>query len=126
MSSMADALSAAGLLLAALALVYNAWSAQIDAAINKPLGTTDSEIERSKHHVRGVRNGRAVPLLVASLLILGAFAARDAGIFCSLRCVGKPNCQYDDIAAVFLLTQVLVSGFVIYLGGQIRQLNLKL
>jgi signal transduction histidine kinase len=126
MSSMPDALSAAGLLLAAVALVYSAWSPQIDAAIDKSMGTTDGEISRSRDEVRAVRNQRAAPLLIAGLLILAAFLRRDIGIICSVKCAGQRGCTYDDIAAVFLLTQVLVGAFVIYLFGRIRQLNRKL
>lgn len=123
---MADALSAAGLLLAALALVYSAWSAPIDSAINKPMGTTPVEVARNKKDIRAVRNERALPLLIASLLILAAFVPRDLSILLSVSCVGDNGCRYDDIAAVFLLTQMLVSVFAIYMGGQVRRLNRKL
>lgn len=123
---MADALSAAGLLLAALALVYSAWSPQIDAAKTKPMGTTAGEIDRNKDDVRAVRNGRAVPLLVASVLILVAFLPRDLGILCSISKVGEVGYEYDDIAAIFLLTQVLVTAFSFHLWTQIRQLSKRL
>jgi hypothetical protein len=124
---MDDALSAASLLLAALALIYSAWSASIEAAATKQMGTTDAAIERSKSEVRETRNRRAVPLAIGCWLILAGFAVRDIRILATAwKCVGPVSCDYDDIAVVFLLTQVFVFVMAIHMYGQIRRLNKKL
>lgn len=127
MSNMDDALAAASLLLAALALVYNAWSASIEAAIKMQMGTTPAQIDRNKDEVRSIRNRRARPLVISCWLILAAFVARDFSIVAtSARCIGPMSCEYDDIAVMFLLTQMLVLGMAIHMQRQIGRLNGKL
>ena len=124
---MDDALAAASLLLAALALVYNAWSASIEAAIKQPMGTTSGETDRRKKDVRSIRNRRAWPLAISCWLILAAFVARDFSIVAtSWRCIGPMICDYYDIAVMFLLTQVFVLGMAIHMQRQIGRLNGKL
>lgn len=127
MNGLSEALSAAGLLLAALALIYSTWTPAIDAAISLPMGTTPNEVNRSKGEVRAVRNGRALPIAIASWVILAIFLVRDWDILTSpWRCADETHCEFSDIAAVFLLTQVLVLGLAIHSVSQVRNLNAKL
>lgn len=130
MSGMSDALSAASLLLAALALVYSAWSASIQEAIDTPMGTTETQTKRRKDDIRGVRNRRAWPIAAACWLIVAGFFFRDVCIVMSvISCMRSPACgiaDYDDIAAVFLLTQLLVLGMAIHMQGQVARLSKKL
>ena len=123
---MSDALSAAGLLLAALALVYSAWSASIEAAINAPTGTTDAEVRRLKNNTRALRNGRAWPLAIACWLILLAFSHRDYEIVKTVwQCWRGSGCSYDDISAIFLLTQLLILGMAFHAQRQVGRLSRK-
>ena len=124
---MDDALAAASLLLAALALVYNAWSASIEVAIKMQMGTTPAQIAGNKDAVRSIRNRRARPLAISCWLILVAFVVRGFSIIdTSIRCIGPTSCDYNDIAVMFLLTQVLVLGMAIHMQKQIGRLNKKL
>lgn len=127
MNDMSDALSAAGLLLAALALVYSAWSPSIEAAIGASVGTTDGEKRRVKDAARAIRNRRAWPIAISCWLILIAFGVRDYEIAKSTAgCWSGGGCHYDDIAAVFLLTQLLVLGMAIHAQNQVGRLNQKI
>lgn len=123
---MSDALSAAGLLLAALALVYSAWSPSIEEAINAPTGTTDGETTRLKDTARTLRNRRAWPIAIACWLILLAFVGRDYEIVKTVwQCWHGAGCTYDDISAIFMLTQVLIFGMALHTQGQVGRLRKK-
>ena len=127
MSPMADALSAASLLLAALALVYSAWTPSIEAAINTTFGTGDTEVARQKAEIRSIRKYRAVPIAIACWLLVVAFVWRDVQIIVTaVTCLGPIGCHYDEIAAIFLLTQALLIGMALHAGHQIGRLSKKL
>lgn len=125
MSAMSDALSAASLVLAALALVYSAWSGSIERALNEKLGTTKDQVAAQKKEWAEVRKYRALPIAYACWALLIIFLCRDISILCGAwRCVGSPNCRYDDIAVIFLLTQVLILGMALHTtrkAGEIKK-----
>jgi hypothetical protein len=126
-SGIGDALSAASLLLAALALVYGTWSASIDAETNRTYATSANTKEDEKKETRSVRNRRALPMAVGSWLIAVTFVPRDLGIFRNvLACAQQDHCGYDDVAAVFVLTQVFILALALHLTGRVLALGNKL
>lgn len=127
-ASMADALSSAGLLLAALALVFSAWTPSIECALNKNFSPGAAEKAREKKSIKSIRGRRALPLAVASWLITILFIPRDIAIFVTTAgCVttrGK-GCGYDDVAVIFLLTQMVFAFLAWHVSSQARELNKK-
>jgi hypothetical protein len=124
MSDTADALAAGGLLLTALTLVYTVWSPAIEASIDRTFSPGEAEKERQKTAVRAVRSRKALPIAIASWLILLAFLRRDLCILTGAAvCLADGGCPYDDVSAVFLLTQVLLVGLAAHVTGQVRSLN---
>jgi hypothetical protein len=127
MTGLADALSSASLLLAALALVYSAWSGSIDVEASRTYSANAETKMDEKKETRRIRNRRALPMAIGSWLIVAAFVPRDFYIFgTAIACVKSGSCGYDDVAAIFLLTQLLLLGFAVYLGSQVCALRAKL
>jgi hypothetical protein len=127
MSGISDALSAAGLLLAALALVFSAWSGSIEGAIKDNLGTTDDAVTEKKKEIRAVRRFRALPIAIACWALLVAFLYRDITILrTAWRCLASSKCEYDDIAVIFLLTQVLILGMALHATHQSGEIKKRL
>ncbi|MDB5575344.1 MAG: hypothetical protein JWR80_520 [Bradyrhizobium sp.] len=124
MNDLANPLSAASLLLTVLALLYGAWSASIQAAIDDTLPTASMARDAAKKAIRRLRNRRALPLALGGWLILIAFVPRDLDIQAtSAACMGDPECHYDDVATVFLLTQLFMLGMAIHLTSQVFALG---
>jgi hypothetical protein len=126
-SNIADALSSASLLLAALALVYGAWSGEIEKQASRAYSPNVATKTDQKAETRGVRDKKALPLMLGSWLIFLAFLPRAldiAGI--ALGCTKSGGCHYEDVSAVFILTQVFVLGLAAHLTGRWFKLNSKL
>lgn len=126
MSPMPDALSSASLLLAAIALVYSTWSHSIEAQATRTYsGELNTKIEEQKE-TQDVLNFRARPLMVVSWLVFVTFLPRSGGLLatavsCAAR--SKMHCTYDDVAAIFLLTQLVIVGLALHLGGRVGKLK---
>jgi len=122
---MGDALSSAGLLLAALALVFSAWAPTIDKSLATTLGPGEAAKERQKDAIRSVLRQRAAPLAVVSGLIAIAFMPRVLKVICTTaQCASGRlgRCGYDDVAALFMLTEVLILLLAVHLSRQARDL----
>lgn len=127
-SSMSDAVSSAGLLLAALALVFSAWTPSIDGALNKSFSPNDAEKMREKSDIKAIRDRRAKPLAIGSWLIVAVFIPRDVAIFVATAgCVvtGGNGCGYDDVAIIFLMTQMVFAFLAWHVSGQVKELTRK-
>lgn len=123
---MPDALSAAGLLLAAIALVYSAWSASIETEVNRKYSPQEQTKKDEKQATRRVLNSRAWPMTIACWLVFAIFVPRSLDILRTiLECARSSGagCSYDDVAAIFLLTQVVVVGLAVHLTKQVCQLR---
>jgi len=125
-SDVANPLSAASLLLAVLALLYSAWSTSIQAALDKVFATSEKARNEEKAEIRRLRNRRAAPIALGSWLIAVAFVPRDFDIAAnSAGCIGATGCHYDDVAALFLLTQLFVVAMAVHLTSQVFALSKK-
>jgi len=114
---MPDALSAASLLLAAIALLYSAWSNSIDAETKRVYSTQPQTKKDEKAVTRAVLWWRAIPVTLAAALAFAAFAPRALKVTkASFECLkgAKANCIYDDVSALFLLTETVLLGLAIY------------
>lgn len=127
MSDIADALSSASLLLAALALVYGAWSGEIEKQAGRTYSPNAATKADQKAETRGVRDRKALPMMVGGWLIFVAFLPRAWGIAgIALGCAKSGGCHYQDVSAIFILTQVFVFGLAAHLTGRWFKLNSKL
>lgn len=127
-SPMSDAVSSAGLLLAALALVFSAWSPSIDGALYKSFSPNNAEKMREKLEIKAIRDRRATPLAVGSWLIVAVFIPRDVALFgaaagCVANC--RNGCAYDDVAVIFLMTQMVFAFLAWHVSGQVKKLTRK-
>jgi len=126
--TMADAVSSAGLLLAALALVFSAWTPSIEGALDKDFSPGASEKAREKAEVKAIRDRRARPLAIVSWLIAVLFVPRDIAILVATAgCVATEGkgCGYDDVAVTFLLTQLVFAFLAWHVSGQVKLLTKK-
>jgi hypothetical protein len=116
MSGLADALSSAGLLLTALALIYSAWSATIESEVTRTYAVGAEARKDDRKQTHAILWLRALPLSIAGVLVLAAFMPRYAGIVANaLECRRVGGCSYDDVSAVFLATGVVILVLVVYL-----------
>jgi hypothetical protein len=121
---MSDALTAASLLLAALALIYSAWSTSIDAAISQPLSPNAKAKAREQAEIRKILTGRARPLSITAWLIALVFAPRSYELLATAAiCAGPQTCNYNDVGAIFLLTQLVVLALALHLTARVRDLG---
>lgn len=126
MSPIPDALSSASLLLAAIALVYSAWSASIDAEVKRTYSDQASIRADQKEETQKILNRRARPIMIACWLVFFAFLPRSFCIFWNtgecFAAAGK-GCGYDDVSGIFVLTQIVVAGLALHLGGRVSELR---
>ena len=125
MSSMPDALSSASLLLAAIALVYGAWSPSIDVEVARVYSANAETKAYEQADTRRILAGRARPLTVCCWLVAIVFLPRCWSIAAeTVRCVAAlgRGCVYDDVAAVFVLAEVVVSVLAFHLTSRMRLL----
>lgn len=127
MSDFANPLSAASLVLAAIALVYSAWAPSIQHLIDRPFSPNDTVKANEQSEVRRTMVWRAIPLALASTSVLIVFAPREWDVIMSVvdyyHGSGSP---YDDVAAIFFITQIFVAGLTVHLWGQTGRLNSRL
>ena len=127
MSDLADPLSAASLVLAAIALVYSAWSPSIQQQIDRPFSPNDTVRADEQAGVRRTMVSRAIPLALASTSVLIVFAPRVFGVFMSaLDYWHGSRFRYDDVAAIFVVTQIFVAGLSVHLWKQVGRLRSRL
>ena len=127
MSSMPDALSSASLLLAALALVYSAWSASIDDEVKRSYSIEDNAKTDQQKVTKKVLDERARPIMIACWLIFFAFLPRCILILWNaIACVRELQCSYDDVPFIFLLTEALVAGLGLHLRSRVADLKEQL
>lgn len=123
---MPDALSSASLLLAAIALVYGAWSPSIDAEVARVYSANAETKADEQADARRILAGRARPLAACCWLVAVVFLPRCWGIGAeTVRCIAAldRDCAYDDVAAVFVLAEVVISTLALHLTSRVRMLG---
>lgn len=127
MSDLANPLSAASLILAAIALVYSAWSPLIQQQIDRPFSPNDTVRADEQAELRRTMVWRAIPLALASTTVLIVFAPRAFGFLMSaLDYWQGSKSRYDDVAAIFIVTQFFVAGLSVHLWKQVSRLRSRL
>ncbi len=129
--SPADLLSAASLLLAALAVLYGVWYSSIEEARILPLPNRKDDAIKPLAQVRGILRGRAYPLAVASGLATAVFAPEAISICATTidsfadRGLGAFS-YYDPIEAALLLVTVGLAVLTLHVGHLCHELRKKL
>ena len=124
MTEMADALSAASLLLAAVALVYGAWSGDIEKEASRTYSPNAKAKEREKAVSRAVLWRKAIPLAIAGWFILAVFAPRTVVITWDTgRALLTGRWRYDDVSTIFVLSTGLTLALALHLLGRVLALR---
>lgn len=103
-----NALSAAGLLLAIVALIFSAWKDDITDAIGLQPSTDKSKTAGLQTKALTTLREKAVPLAIGALLAAVIFGYRAFVILLTLRFATRPGYEFDDIGAAFVLTELFV------------------
>jgi hypothetical protein len=114
-----DALSAAGLLLAIVALIFSAWQADIADAIGLQASPDKSKTARLRTKALATLRQKAVPLAIGALLAAAIFGYRAYMILLTLRFATRPGYGFDDIGAAFVLTEIFVALIAAVAIGQV-------
>ncbi|WP_293001577.1 hypothetical protein [Mycobacterium sp.] len=120
-----DLLSAASLLLASVGLLFSVWQPEITSALALSVKGLRADREPRIAQVRQALLFRALPLLLAVLLIVASCLPPAASVI--VHAVTDDFGQsYDPIKAMFVSVWVLAAGLVIVVGTQVQKLNSKL
>lgn len=123
---MGDPLAAASLVMAILAMLYGAWSAEISAAAArtlKPLQIDRKEIDQPV--ILAALNAKALPLWAGALATLLIFAWRVWGIIQSIW-DHPADAVFDDVGAAFVVTEFVTLVLFVSLTGQVGALRKQL
>lgn len=120
MTGMDDALSAASLLLAAIALVYSAWSGDIEREAGRTYSPNAKAKEKEKIGTRAVLWRKAIPLAAAGWAVLAVFVPRAIVITSeTCRAMSAGTWRYGDVSTVFVLATMLTLGLALHLAGRV-------
>ena len=117
----ADLLSAASLLAALIGLMFSLWSRDIEDAIRTPIPHHDAEIAR--RNVSGVMWGKAIPLLIASLVFTILLVPPSVGV--SLDAIQRGG-DYDAVKACFIAVEIVLIALIILSSVKVIALSRKL
>lgn len=124
MTDIGNALSAASLLLAAVALVYGAWSGDIEREVARIYSPNAKAKDKEKAHARGVLWRKAVPLTAAGWTILAVFAPRTVMIVWKTGSdIWDRRWVYDDVSTIFVLSTVLTLAMALHLAERVVALR---
>jgi hypothetical protein len=120
-----DLLTAAGLLLATIGLVYSVWYPEMTAAIG--LDPLRHRLDRDPQiaTVRSALFSRAIPLLAAVLLLLFALAPVAISVV-THALTDQWGHRYEPVRAIFVGVWVLIVAMAVATGDLVRRLILKL
>jgi hypothetical protein len=123
---MADPLAAASLVMAVIAMLYGAWSAEIDRAATLALRPLKADrVRLDRPGIRRALVSKALPLWFGALTTLVIFAWRAIQVVRSIW-DHPADATFDDVAAAFLVTQIVILLLVYTLGAQVLALRQKL
>jgi hypothetical protein len=124
--SITDVLSGSSLVVAVIAAFFTLWQADITTALATPL--PEDPMNGDPGPVQQVIVYKLRPLVLISLAAFAVLAPRAILLLsdtaaCTVR--GGDGCQYDDVAGLFLMTEVLLLGLVLIIGAQLRAACVK-
>jgi hypothetical protein len=119
-----DLLSAASLLLASVGLLFSVWQPEITSALAVSSKGLHADRGPRIAQVRQALFYRALPLLLAVLLIVATCAPPAVAVVVHAL-TDDLGQSYDPIRAMFVGVWVLAVGLTIVVGSQLRKLNSK-
>jgi hypothetical protein len=129
-SDMADALAASALVGAILAVILTLWQPDIDKALTAPKSDDKANRGEAVGLVKAALRTRAWLLFALTGLTFLALAYRAITILSDALTCTPFTCSYEDVRALFLLTEalilvlwVVVLGRVLALKGKLRDLK---
>ena len=122
---MSDALAAAALVAAILAAFFTIWQDQIQTALVMDGGAETGNWRQKSGPIYRAFWTRALPLFLIAAGAGGVLGPRTLGIaFNVLHC--SHGCRYDDVQALFALTELLIVGLAGLTASQLCRLGLRL
>jgi hypothetical protein len=123
--SIADVLAGSSLVMAILAAFFTLWQPAISDAANIKVAMDRANREPAKSLVEHVLRFKLLPLLLVSSVAFSILAPRAVGVIgktagCAIGPSSPKACFYDDVSALFLLTEMLLFCLVIALGYQLK------
>jgi hypothetical protein len=122
---MADPLAAAALLMAILAVLYGAWTADIATALGLALPFKKADRDSQRATISSVQSRKALPLTLGAWCAVAVFVWRAGAIALTVVFHPKGAC-FDDVGAAFVLTELFTLLLAISVTGQLCQLQRKL
>lgn len=109
MRTIADALSAAGLLLAMIALIFGAWWPQLAKAADFSFADSKPNRKEQRGPIYATLFGQAVPLAIGAFCAALIFLPRALGLIEEAMACGcfELN-RLDDVAAAFVVSEALL------------------
>lgn len=106
---MTDAVSAASLLLAMIALIFGAWWPRLTHAADFSFARSKDNRKEERGPIRAILWGQAVPLTVAAGLAAFTFMPRAAGLTgAAFGCGCFSIDRLNDVAAAFVISEILL------------------
>ena len=119
-----DLLSAASLLLASVGLLFSVWQPEITSAMEVSSKGLRADRGPRIAQVRQALLFRALPLLLAVILIVGTCSPPALAVVVHAMTDDLGN-TYDPIRAMFVSVWILAIGLAMVVGAQLRTLNSK-
>jgi len=116
---MSDLLSAASLLLAIIAVLYGMWYPEIVKSLATDVPDHPAAKRKPRGEVVAVRRSRALPLMIATILLATVFlpdmtriVVRSASMYVSDGVSGFK--KYSAVATAFVLVEIVAIGFAVH------------
>lgn len=116
---MSDLLSAASLLLAMIAVLYGMWYPEIVKSLATDVPDHSAARRKPRGEVAAVRRTRALPLMIATILLAAVFLPDATRIVVRSTLLFAADGvsafeKYSAVATAFVLVEVVAIGFAIY------------
>lgn len=124
---MSEALSAASLLLAMIALVFGAWWPSITAAAEFRFAKSELNRPEERRPIRTTLIGQAIPLTVSAVVAAVIFMPRALGLVKDgIECDCFSLDQLNDVAAAFVVSEILLCTIALALCVQTTRISWSL
>jgi hypothetical protein len=115
---MSDLLSAASLLLAIIAVLYGMWYPEIVRSLATGISEHAGERRKPRYQVAAVRKSRALPLMIATILLAAVFLPDATRIVVHGAAMFKAQgviavLGYSAVATAFVLVEIVAIGFAV-------------
>ncbi|MFN3352949.1 MAG: hypothetical protein ACK4Z5_05010 [Brevundimonas sp.] len=124
---MTDALSAASLLLAMIALIFGAWWPKLTFAAEFEFSESEGNRPEQRRPIRATLFGQAIPLTIGAVVAALIFAPRTLKLMQDAIACGCPSpARLNDVAAAFVVSEILLWTIAVALIVQTSRISVNL